>query len=101
MAWADLTERQKGLDRAIERSGIKLDSSSKCLKKLMRVIGARDNESLYVQSRIALRLRIQNLLDNTDGFINRTERMLDAFEKDDKECEHRGHALGFNFWDKQ
>ena len=84
MSWNDLTERQKQLDRAIEGCGIKLDNSSRCLKKVMNAIGANDDESDFVQARIALRLHTQQLLDDTNGFIERTNRMLDRFEEDDK-----------------
>lgn len=84
MAWVDLTKREQELDSSIERSNIKLDLSNGCLRKVMKAIGAKDSEAAFVQSRIALRLRTQSLLDETDDFINRTEKMLDDFEKDDK-----------------
>lgn len=98
MAWSDLTKRQQELDRAIERSNIKLDSSNGCLRKVMRAIGAKEGETAFVQSRIVLWLKTQSLLDETDDFINRTEKMLNDFEKDDKEWERKGRALGFDFW---
>lgn len=98
MAWSDLTIRQQELDRAIDRSGVKLNSSNGCLRKVMRAIGAKESEAAFVQNRIALRLRTQFLLDETDNFINRTEKMLDDFEKNDKEWERKGRALGFDFW---
>ena len=41
----------------------------------MRAIGASSSEEDYVKSRIALRLKTQALLDDTDDFINRTEKM--------------------------
>lgn len=99
MGWYDLTSRQQELDHKIENSGINLDSSNSCLKKVMRAIGATSTEEYYVRSRIALRLKTQALLDETDDFINRTEKMLDDFEKDDKEWERKGRALGFDFWE--
>lgn len=98
MVWSDLTKRQQELDKAVDRSGIKLDSSKGCPRKVMKAIGAKEDEAVFVQSRIALRLRVQSLLDETDDFINRTEKMLDDFEKDDKEWERKGRALGFDFW---
>ena len=98
MAWSDLTKRQQELDKAVDRSGIKLDSSKGCLRKVMKAIGAKEGEAVFVQSRIALRLRVQSLLDETDDFINRTEKMLENFEKDDKEWERKSRALGFDFW---
>ena len=101
MAWADLTERQKSLDKAIESCGVTIDSSNRCLRKVMKAIGAKDSEEAFVQSRITLRLQTQGLIDDTDRFIKDTEQMLDAFEKDDKEWERKGRALGFNFWDKK
>ena len=99
MGWYDLTSRQQELDRKKVISGIKLDSSSSCLKKVMRAIGASSSEEDYVSSRIALRLKTQALLDDTDDFINRTEKMLDDFKKDDKKWEREGRKLGFKFWD--
>ena len=98
MAWSDLTQREQQLDRAIARSGIKLNYSNGCLRKVMRAIGAKECETAFVQSRITLRLRTQSILDETDDFINRTEKMLDDFENDDKEWERKGRALGFDFW---
>ena len=86
------------MDNKIVNSGIKLDSSNACLKKVMRTIGATSSEEDYVRSRIILRVRTQSLLDETDDFINRTEKMLDYFEKDDKEWERKGRSLGFDFW---
>lgn len=50
MGWYDLTSRQQELDRKIGNSGIKLDSSSSCLKKVMRAIGASSSEEDYVKS---------------------------------------------------
>lgn len=84
MAWRDLTDRQKQLDRAIEGCGVKLDGSDRCLKKVMQAIGAKPDEAAFVKERIALSLRTQQLLDDTDSFIERTNRMLDRFEEDDK-----------------
>lgn len=99
MAWNDLTERQKQLDRAIEECGVKLDNSRSCLKKVMSKIGASASEEAFVAQRIQLRLRTQALLGDTDKFISDTEAMLDRFKKDDEEWERRGRNLGFNFWD--
>lgn len=97
MSWNTLTERQKSLDRAIEASGIKLDSSERCLRQVMRTIGANSSEEAYVRERIALKLRTEELLSKTDKFISDTEAMLDRFEKDDEEWRRRGRALGFDF----
>lgn len=84
MAWNDLTDRQKQLDRAIEGCGVKLDSSDRCLKKVMKAIDAHPDEVAFVRERIALRLRTQQLLNDTDNFIDRTNRTLNRFEEDDK-----------------
>lgn len=100
MAWNDLTERQKELDRAIEGCGVKLDNSRSCLRKVMSKIGASGSEETFVAQRIQLRLKTQALLGETDKFISDTEDMLDRFKKDDEEWERRGRNLGFNFWDK-
>lgn len=97
MTWDTLTERQKSLDRAIDASGIKLDSSDRCLRQVMRAIGASSSEETYVRGRIALRLRTEAILGKTDKFISDTEAMLDRFEKDDEEWRRRGRALGFDF----
>lgn len=96
MAWNDLTDRQKFLDRAIEASGIKLDGSRNCLMKVMKAIGADASEEAFVKERIALRLRTQQLLDDTDNFINKTNKMLDEFEKDDARWRALGKKLGFD-----
>lgn len=98
MRWNDLTSRQQELDKKIENSGIELDSSGSCLKRIMRAIGATSSEEDFVRSRIALRLKAQALLDDTDDFINRTEKMLDDFKKDDEKREEEGRKLGFKFW---
>lgn len=97
MAWNDLSNRQKQLDRAIEGCGIKLDSSRNCLLKVMKAIGADASEEAFVKERIALRLRTQQLLDHTDNLISKTEKMLDEFEKDDAQWKVLGKKLGLDF----
>lgn len=97
MSWNSLTDRQKSLDRAIERSGIKLDNSDACLRRVMNAIGANASESSFVRQRIELRLSTTTLLNQTDDFISTTERMLDQFEKDDEEWCRKGRTLGFDF----
>lgn len=97
MAWNDLTDRQKQLDRLIDSCGVQLDATNGCVEKVARAIGATSCELGFVQQRIELRLRTSALLDKTDAFISNTERMLDQFEKDDEEWRKRGRDLGFNF----
>lgn len=97
MSWNSLTERQKELDKAIERSGITLDGSDACLQRVMDTIGATPAEREYVRSRIGVRLRAAAILNETDDFIRNTERMLEEFERDDEEWRRRGRALGFDF----
>lgn len=96
MAWTDLTYRQKRLGRAIEGCGVKLDGSDRCLKKVMAAIGAHPDEATFVRERIALRLRTQQLLNDTDRFVDNTNRTLDAFEKDDARWESLGKKLGID-----
>lgn len=96
MAWKDLSNRQQSLDRAIDASGIELDNSRSCLKKVMEAIGANAAEEDFVKERIALRLRTQQLLDDTDNFIERTEKILDDFEKDEVRWKAIGKKLGFD-----
>lgn len=72
MAWTDLTYRQKQLDRAIDGCGVKLDGSDRCLKKVMEAIDALPDEMAFVRERIVLRLRTQQLLSDTDKFIDNT-----------------------------
>ena len=96
MSWNDLTERQKLLDRAIERCGVKLDGSGRCLRKVMQAIGAKPDEESFVRERIALRLRTQQLLNETDDFIDRTNRMLDSFERDDARWKSLGKRFGID-----
>ena len=97
MAWNDLTDRQKQLDRLIDSSGVQLDATNSCVEKVARAIGATSSELGFVQQRIELRLRTSALLYKTDVFISNTERMLDQFENDDEEWRKRGRDLGFNF----
>ncbi len=97
MAWNDLTDRQKQLDRLIDSCGIKLDATNGCVERVARAIGATSGEIGFVHQRIELRLRTAALLDKTDKFISNTERMLDQFEKDDEDWRRRGKNLGFNF----
>lgn len=97
MAWNDLTDRQKQLDRLIDSCGVHLDATNGCVEKVARAIGATSSKLGFVQQRIEQRLRTSALLDKTDAFISNTELMLDQFEKDDEEWRKRGRYLGFNF----
>ena len=97
MTWNNLTDRQKQLDKAIQVSGIALNSSDSCLRNVMNQIGASPSEKEFIKQRILLRLRAASLLDETDVFIDKTERMLEDLEKDDQEWKRRGKALGFDF----
>lgn len=97
MAWNDLTDRQKKLDRLIDNCGVQLDATNGCVEIVARAIGATSSELGFVQQRIELRLRTSALLDKTDAFISNTKQMLDQFEKDDEEWRKRGRDLGFNF----
>ena len=63
----------------------------------MKAIGADASEEDFVKERIALRLRTQQLLDDTDQFIDKTNKMLDEFEKDDNRWRALGRKLGFDF----
>lgn len=63
----------------------------------MKVIGADASEEDFVKERIALRLRTQQLLDDTDNFINKTNKMLDEFEKDDARWRAWDKKLGLDF----
>lgn len=92
MSYNNLTDRQKSLDKAIESCSVKLDNTETCLRKVMKAIGAKDDEASFVRKRIEIRLRTATLLGNTDAFIYNTERMLDQFEKDDEEWRRK---LGF------
>lgn len=97
MAWTDLTSRKQQLDRLIEASGIELNNSKSCLRKVMSKIGASSSEEEFVAKRIQLRFLTQALLDETDKFISDTEAMLDRFAKEDEEWRRRDKDLGFNF----
>lgn len=97
MAWSNLTDRQKQLDRLIDGCGVKLDATNSCVERVARAIGAMSGEFGFVRQRIELRLRTAALLDKTDAFISNTERMLDQFEKEDEEWRKRGRDLDFNF----
>ena len=97
MAWNDLTDRQKQLDRLIDGCGVKLDATNNCVEKVARAIGATNSEFSFVRQRIEVRLRTMALLDKTDAFISNTERTLEQFEKDDEEWRRKGRELGFDF----
>lgn len=97
MAWNDLTNRQKQLDRLIDGCGVQLDVTNGCVERVARAIGARSSEFDFVRQRIELRVRAAALLDRTDAFISNTECMFDQFEKDDELWRKRGRDLGFNF----
>lgn len=87
------------LDREIDRCSIRLDGTDSCTKKVMRVVGASDDEEGFVRSRITLRLRTKATLQDSDDFIARTESMLDDFNKDNDKWERESRRLGFKFWD--
>lgn len=97
MAWINLTDRQKQLDRLIDGCGIKLNSTNSCVEKVARTIGATSSELTFVRQRIELRLRTAELLDKIDALISNTEQILEQFEKDDEEWRRKGKALGFDF----
>ena len=63
----------------------------------MKAIGADASEEAFVKERIALRLRTQQLLDDTANFINKTNKTLDEFEKDDARWRAIGRTLGLDF----
>lgn len=96
MAWNNLTDRQKQLDRLIDGCGIKLDTTNSCVEIVARKIGATSGEFDFVRQRIELRVRTAILLDKTDAFISNTEHMLDQFKKDDKEWSRNGKKFGFD-----
>lgn len=62
----------------------------------MQDIGANPDEESFVRERITLRLRTQQLLNDTDNFIDNTNRTLDAFEKDDARWKALGKKLGID-----
>lgn len=97
MAWNNLTDRQKQLDRLIDGCGVKLNATNSCVEKVARAIGATSSEFDFVRQRIELRLKTATLLDKTDAFISNTEQMLDQFEKDDEEWRRKGKKFGFDF----
>lgn len=97
MAWSDLTDRQKQLDKLIDGCGVKIDVTIGSIEKIARAIGATSGEIDFVRQRVELRLRTAALLDKTDKFISNTEQMLDQFEKDDEEWRRKDNKFGFNF----
>ena len=50
MAWNDLTDRQKQLDRLIDGCGVKLDATNGCVEKVARAIGASNSELDFVRN---------------------------------------------------
>ena len=39
MAWSNLTDRQRQLDRLIDGCGVKIDATNGCVEKVARTIG--------------------------------------------------------------
>lgn len=97
MAWSDLTDRQKQLDKLIDGCGVKIDVTNGSIEKIARAIGATSGEIDFMRQHVELRLRAAALLDKTDKFISNTEQMLDQFEKDDEEWRRKGKKFGFDF----
>lgn len=97
MAWSDLTNRQKQLDKLIDGCGVKLDTTSSCVERVACAIGATSGELGFVRQRIELRLRTAALLNKTDALISDTEQMLNQFEKDDEKWRRKGKKLGIDF----
>lgn len=86
MAWNNLTDRQKQLDRLIDSCGVKLEATNSCIEKVARAIGATSNELTFVRQRIELRLRTAALLGETDSFISNTEQMLHSLMNSRVDC---------------
>lgn len=89
-----MTERQKQLDRCIDPAGIRLENTGECLRKVMAAIGAHDQEAAFVLSRIQLRLRTEQVLEETDSLIARIEGTLDEFERDDRQTDRILKSMG-------
>ena len=49
MAWNDLTDRQKQLDRLIDSCGVKVDTTSSCVERVACAIGATSGELDFVR----------------------------------------------------
>ena len=99
MSWNNLTDRQKDLDRAIDRCGItasQLSMAPACIKEVCRRIGASSSEEPFIRERIALRLKTASVLQDTNAFIGKTEAQLDRLAEDDKRWEQRLKAVGIN-----
>jgi hypothetical protein len=69
IAWNDLIDRQEALGRAIESSGIKLNESRSCLRKVMSAIGATSAEEEYIISFLQRRLRTEASLSKNDDAL--------------------------------
>mgnify|MGYP003293620852 CR=1 FL=1 len=76
MAWNDLTNREKQLDKLIDGCGVTLDSSNSCAERVARAIGANNSELVFIRKRIALRLRTAEILGKSYAFITNTEQTL-------------------------
>ena len=59
-------------------------------------IGAHLDEEVFIRERIALRLRTQQQVNDTDRVIDNTSHTLDAFEKDDARWKTLGKKLGID-----
>ena len=94
------SQREKDLDRAIDRCGIpleKFENTESCVREVMRRIEASESDYGFVKSRVAVRVKTAAALGRADTLIGSTEKMLYRFEQDDKEWEKKGKDLGFQF----
>ena len=76
MNWASLDAHHKNLANAVDSCGIPLDTSSSCLKRVMKAIGADPSDAAFVRQRIALNLETSDFLDYADGIIRQAEKLL-------------------------
>ncbi len=90
MAWNDLTEREKELDRGIDKYGgedsrkwRKLFNTKKTtIDKIMDYTGAKTNERNFIIRRVELRLKTFDLLDATDDIVNDVSLLTSYLNKD-------------------
>lgn len=90
MAWKDLTEREKYLDKGISKYGGEdssqwrrlFNTKKTTIDRIMDFTGAESHERNFIISRIELRVKTLDLLETTDDKINDVSIITSHFDKD-------------------
>jgi len=99
MAWNDLTEREKNLDRRISKYGGEepskwrelFNTKKTTIDNIMDFTGAKSYERDFIIERVESRIKALDLLDSTGGIVNDTSLLISALDEDLKDWDK-------NFW---